>query len=221
MSKRGINIILLLISIGILFFIFNAFYGAFTRTPQAPSTEPEPSSSTANTTVISGEIVGNTETPAPEVVDQNSSNEEAGKLLQENPALRQALPPVPEAPASTQSKETDNVAVETTSSSNSEVATDSSSEAATNTTSIETSTTSTSTEPVGVVSSPKPAAPFKNANDIVLPLNTGKSTTQTGANDSFPKPVSNNERSATSNNSFPKPSKIDSDTNNNFPAPIN
>lgn len=196
MIKRGINIALLLISIGILFFIFNSFYSAFTKTPQVPSTEPAPSSPTMNATVVSGQIVGNTEVPAPEVINQNSSNEEAGKLLQENPALREALPPIPEAPTSTKSEETSNA------------------------TATETSGMSTSTDPVNVESSTKPEAPYNNANHIVLPLNTSNSAAQVGTNDSFPKPVNNNENPTTANSSFPKPSSnIDADDNSNFPAP--
>ncbi|NOL52449.1 hypothetical protein [Pelistega suis] len=113
MSKRATNIVLLLVSISIILFIVNAFYSAFTREHRVPSNEPTPSST------VSGEITGTTPVPPPSTTESTpstiptenipdtqtteSTNEEAGKVLEENPTLREALPPVPEAPAATES----------------------------------------------------------------------------------------------------------------------
>lgn len=60
MVKRATNIILLLVSIGIILFIINAFYSAFTR--QNPALENQTDTAVSGSTV-SGNIVGTDTTP--------------------------------------------------------------------------------------------------------------------------------------------------------------
>lgn len=149
MAKRITNIVLLLISIGIVLFIVHAFYSVFTREPQSPTTETPAAENT-----VSGQIVGSgqnantsvenafddTSAPLPglatgdtpkednpeeenatasdndtsatdaaaQPTPQKSSTEdntaEAGQAINQNPKLRNALPPVPVAPPSTSSE---------------------------------------------------------------------------------------------------------------------
>ncbi|WP_159990303.1 hypothetical protein [Pelistega ratti] len=141
MAKKAVNLVLLIISIGIILFIINAFYRVFTKEPTLPDeyntssvnesatqstvsgtiTSPNSPTDTTNTATettqteeeSTQESSINTETPsAVETSETTSLNsdeeeleEEPGKLLQEQPLLRNALPPVPMAPPAATSPE--------------------------------------------------------------------------------------------------------------------
>lgn len=179
MSKRMTNIVLLLVSIGIILFIINAFYSAFTRKHRVPSDEPRAS------TTVTGQITGTTLPPSPTTTENTphaiatedtmdahtteSTNEEAGKALEENPILRNALPPIPEAPA------------------------------------VISPTPSESTASSSSIGRFRPI----NSNDEAIPLNNGNTPNSDGANSNFPTPSSGSSSFPTPSNSgnsnFPAP----------------
>lgn len=235
MVKRITNVVLLLISIGIILFIVHAFYSVFTREPQSQQTEEN----TTNESTVSGQIVGagqtantsvenafaDTSSPLPgapgsKSAEDEASNEESAPasdeeansasataddstsanssqegnttnnstsedLLNKNPKLRNALPPVPVAPPSA------------------------------------TPTTDNHTFPSPIAetnnSFPAPATTPSN-NSFPAPSSNFPTPATAPSNNSFPAPSGNFPAPSSS---FPAPSGnlANPGTNNNFPAP--
>lgn len=223
MVKRITNVVLLLISIGIILFIVHAFYSVFTREPQSQQTEEN----TTNESTVSGQIVGagqtantsvenafaDTSSPLPgapgsKSAEDEASNEESSPasdeeanststtsndstsasssqegnttnnstsedLLNKNPKLRNALPPVPVAPPSA------------------------------------TPTTDNRTFPSPIT---------EPTNNFPAPSSNFPAPTSAPSNNSFPAPSGNFPAPSSS---FPAPSGnlANPGTNNNFPAP--